>query len=155
MDLFFFKIKLFSIGLGMAFGYSPHIVQCLTGIMYDSFSLSLLFILFLPLQSSKVISLNVRFWDLSQLRYRTLQLQCHYIGDIDTQSTVPPVIIKPLHQIIPHLTKPTTARPPPEFQVLCSSQHMSIKLPSGPTSGLFVQGEFEVQAFNIKSKKIT
>lgn len=100
-----------------------------------------------------MISLYVRFWDLSQLRYRTLQLQCHYIGDIDTQPTVPPVTIKPLHQIIPHLTKPTPARPPPEFQVLCSSQHMSVKLPPGPTSGLFVQGEFEVQAFNIKSKK--
>lgn len=114
---------------------------------------SLCFCFFLPLQSSTVISLYVRFWDLSQLRYRTLQLQCRYIGHIDPQSTVLPVTIKPLHQIILHLTKPTPARPPPELQVLCSSQHMSVKLPSGPTSGLFVQGEFEIQAFNIKSNK--
>ncbi|XP_016346589.1 uncharacterized protein LOC107692154 [Sinocyclocheilus anshuiensis] len=81
--------------------------------------------------SSTVISLSVRFWDLSQLRYRTLQLQCQYIEDIDTQ---------PLHQIIPHLTtKPTATQPPSKFEVLCSSQHMSVKLPPGPTSSLFVK----------------
>ncbi|XP_016381504.1 uncharacterized protein LOC107718782 isoform X2 [Sinocyclocheilus rhinocerous] len=81
--------------------------------------------------SSTVISLSVRFWDLSQLRYRTLQLQCQYIEDIDAQQ---------LHQIIPHLTtKPTAAQPPSKFEVLCSSQHMSVKLPPGPTSSLFVQ----------------
>ncbi|XP_043098802.1 uncharacterized protein LOC122347503 isoform X2 [Puntigrus tetrazona] len=90
--------------------------------------------------SSTVIYLTVRFWDLSQLRYRTLQLQCHHTGDIGTQPTVPPTTIEPLHQSIPHLTPtPTLARPPPEFQLLCSSQHMSIKLPPGPTSGIFVQ----------------
>ncbi|XP_042616504.1 uncharacterized protein LOC109055509 isoform X3 [Cyprinus carpio] len=81
--------------------------------------------------SSTVISLSVRFWDLSQLRYRTLQLQCQYIEDIDTQ---------PLHQIIPHFTtKPTAAQPSSKFEVVCSSQHMSVKLPPGPTSSVFVQ----------------
>lgn len=100
--------------------------------------------LFLPLQSSTVISLSVRFWDLSQLRYRTLQLQCHYIGDTGTQSTVPPVTIKPLHQITSRLTTKPAARPLPKFQVLCTSQHMSVKLPPGLTSDLFVQGGFQV-----------
>ncbi|XP_052460874.1 uncharacterized protein LOC128018981 isoform X1 [Carassius gibelio] len=81
--------------------------------------------------SSTVISLSVRFWDLSQLRYRTLQLQCQYTEDIDTQ---------PLHQIIPQLTtEPTATQPPSKFEVLCSSQHMSVKLPPGPTSSLYVQ----------------
>ncbi|KAK2909147.1 hypothetical protein Q8A67_004984 [Cirrhinus molitorella] len=90
--------------------------------------------------SPTVISLSVRFWDLTQLRYRTLQLQCHYIGDISTQPIVPPATVKPVYQIIPHLTtKPTAAQPPPKFQVLCTSQHMSINLPTGSTSGLFVQ----------------
>ncbi|KAI2668262.1 Zona pellucida sperm-binding protein 4 [Labeo rohita] len=81
----------------------------------------------------------VLFWDLSQLRYRTLQLQCHYIGDTGTQSTVPPVTIKPLHQITSRLTTKPAARPLPKFQVLCTSQHMSVKLPPGLTSDLFVQ----------------
>ncbi|ROL46447.1 Zona pellucida sperm-binding protein 4 [Anabarilius grahami] len=89
-------------------------------------------------KSPTVISLYVRFWDTSQLRLRTLQLQCHYVGDGGTQPTVPP--FKPLHQIEPDFTTiHTPAQPPPKFQVLCSSQHMSVKLPPVPTSGLIVE----------------
>ncbi|XP_051762586.1 uncharacterized protein LOC127519129 isoform X3 [Ctenopharyngodon idella] len=89
-------------------------------------------------KSPTVISLYVRFWDSSQLRFRTLQLQCHYVGDRGTQPTVPP--FKPLDQIVPHFTTiHTPAQPPPKFQVVCSSQHMSVKLPPVPTSGLIVQ----------------
>ncbi|KAK7165943.1 hypothetical protein R3I93_005887 [Phoxinus phoxinus] len=79
-------------------------------------------------KSSTVISLYVRFWDSPQLRFRTLQLQCHHVGDRGTRPTVP------------HLTTVhTPAQSPPKFQVACSSQHMSVKLPPGPTSGLIVQ----------------
>ncbi|XP_048052492.1 uncharacterized protein LOC125272016 isoform X2 [Megalobrama amblycephala] len=77
-------------------------------------------------KSPTVISLYVRFWDFSQLRLRTLQLQCQYDGDEGTQPTVPPFIYTP-------------AQPSPQFQVVCSSQHMSVKLPPVPTSGLIVQ----------------
>ncbi|KAG1956170.1 zona pellucida sperm-binding protein [Pimephales promelas] len=75
-------------------------------------------------KSPTVISLYVRFWDSTQLRSRTLQLQCHHVGDGGTRPTRP------------HFT---TAQPPPKFQVSCSSQHMSVKLPPGPTSGIIVQ----------------
>lgn len=34
------------------------------------------------------------------------------------------------------------ARPTPkEVQVFCSSQHMSVRVPPGPTSGIVVEGE--------------
>lgn len=119
----------------MSFGYFLHIVLCLSGIIYMTLfhSFSFLFLSFLPLQSPTVISLYVRFWYSPQLRFRTLQLQCHHVGDGGTRPTVP-------HFTTVH----TPAQPPPKFQVACSSQHMSVKLPPGPTSGLIVQGEFEV-----------
>ncbi|XP_067297233.1 uncharacterized protein [Pseudorasbora parva] len=83
-------------------------------------------------KSATVISLNVRFWDSSQLRFRTLQLQCHHFEDGGTQRTVSQ--FKPLHQIVP-----TSAQSPSKFQVVCSSQNMSVTLPPGPTSGIIVQ----------------
>lgn len=99
------------------------------------------------LQSPTVISLYVRYWDTSQLRLRTLQLQCQYVGDGGTKPTVPP--FKPQHQLEPDVTTTQTpAQPPPKFQVECSSQHMTVKLPPVPTSGLIVQGEFEVRFIN-------
>lgn len=86
-----------------------------------------------------MISLFIRFWDSSQLRTRTIQLQCRHVVSPDT--------LKPLHLIIPG-TATAPARQPPKVQVLCSSQHMSVKVPPGPTSGLVVEGEFpELLAF--------
>lgn len=116
----------------MAFREFMHIVF-IRYHMTLSFTISPLFSSpFLPLQSPTVISLYVRFWDFSQLRLRTLQLQCHNgDGDEGTQPTVPPFIYTP-------------AQPPPQFQVVCSSQHMSVKLLPVPTSGLIVQGEIVV-----------
>ncbi|CAM4479174.1 unnamed protein product [Leuciscus chuanchicus] len=79
-------------------------------------------------KSPTVISLYVRFWYSPQLRFRTIQLQCHHVGDGGTQPTVP-------HFTTVH----TPPQPPPKFQVACFSQHMSVKLPPGPISGLIVQ----------------
>nr|XP_055060703.1 uncharacterized protein LOC129444221 [Misgurnus anguillicaudatus] len=82
--------------------------------------------------SSSMISLYVRFWDSSLLRARTLQLQCRYLGDVDAQSADLFGTPKPLSH---HPARPT----PEEVQVFCSSQHMSVRLPPGPTSGLVVE----------------
>lgn len=115
-----------------------HTLSCVYRASYDTFTLSLfLSSPSVPLQSSTEISLYVRFWDSSQRRFRTLHLQCRYVGDGGIKPTIPP--FKPQHQIV-H----TPAVPAPKMQVVCSSQHMNVKLPPVPTSGLAVQGEFEV-----------
>ncbi|TRY99549.1 hypothetical protein DNTS_020834, partial [Danionella cerebrum] len=87
--------------------------------------------------SSTIISLFIRFWDSSKERYRTLQLQCHFYDEKSTQSPLPLAPAKPFQQAIPNLTDvPPKKRS--KFDVLCSSQHMTVKLPHR-ASELFVQ----------------
>ncbi|XP_056623084.1 uncharacterized protein LOC130436458 [Triplophysa dalaica] len=80
--------------------------------------------------SSTVTAFFIRFWDSSQMRTRTIQLQCRH--------KLPPDALEPFHQIIPH-TSSAPARQPPDVQVLCSSQHMSVKVPPGPMLRLVVE----------------
>ncbi|KAI7810564.1 putative zona pellucida sperm-binding protein 4-like [Triplophysa rosa] len=82
--------------------------------------------------SSSVTSLFIRFWDSSQMRTRTIHLQCRH--------ALLPDALEPFHQIIPRTTStPASARQPPNVQVLCSSQHMSVKVPPGPIFSLLVE----------------
>ncbi|KAA0721904.1 hypothetical protein E1301_Tti020526 [Triplophysa tibetana] len=80
--------------------------------------------------SSSVTAFFIRFWDSSRMRTRTIQLQCRH--------TLPPDAIEPFHQMIPH-TSSAPSRQPPDLQVLCSSQHMSVNVPPGPIFRLVVE----------------
>lgn len=89
-------------------------------------------------KSSTVISLFIRYWHSSQNRHRTVHLQCRHSRGAGRRTTIPPLPVNPLNQIIEH-TVEVPSETYPHFKVLCSSQHMSVKLPPGSTSGIFVK----------------
>ncbi|CAB1439904.1 unnamed protein product [Pleuronectes platessa] len=77
------------------------------------------------------ISLPLMFWDLSMGHYRTLEPQCPYESTPVTTAPVTP----------PASTTPPSTTPSPvqKPKVSCSSHHMTIKLPSGPISGILLK----------------
>ncbi|XP_062244544.1 uncharacterized protein LOC133954223 [Platichthys flesus] len=77
------------------------------------------------------ISLPLMFWDLSMGQYRTLEPQCPYESTPVTSAPVTP----------PAATTPPSTTPSPvqKPKVSCSSHHMTVKLPSGPVSGILLK----------------
>ncbi|XP_035515542.1 protein piccolo [Morone saxatilis] len=86
------------------------------------------------------ISLPLRFWDLSIAKYRTLDLQCPYqmIPETPEPVTAP---VTPSVSPAPPSTTASKVSPSvvPKHQVFCSSNQMTVELPSGPISGIVVK----------------
>ncbi|XP_058496397.1 uncharacterized protein si:ch73-90k17.1 isoform X1 [Solea solea] len=83
------------------------------------------------------ISLPLRFWDLSKAQYRTLEPQCPYEGASETPTVVTPTV--------PPAPPSTTVPADPKPRVICSSHQMTVKLPSGPISGILLKDVKENQ----------
>ncbi|KAG7487129.1 hypothetical protein JOB18_047067 [Solea senegalensis] len=83
------------------------------------------------------ISLPLRFWDLSKAQYRTLEPQCPYEGASETPTVVTPTV--------PPAPPSTTVSADPKPRVICSSHQMTVKLPSGPISGILFKDVKENQ----------
>lgn len=65
-------------------------------------------------------------------QYRTLELVCPY--DSGPETPAPDLLPTPL-------TPPTTTdSADPRPQIICSSHQMSVKIPSGPISGILLKG---------------
>ncbi|XP_036969297.1 uncharacterized protein LOC119027879 isoform X2 [Acanthopagrus latus] len=82
------------------------------------------------------VSLPLRFWDLSIAQYRTLDLQCpHQATPMTPAPVTPPVFPTPPWSTMGKSILPDVPKP----KVLCSSDQMTVELPSGPISGIFVK----------------
>ncbi|XP_068583428.1 uncharacterized protein [Cebidichthys violaceus] len=79
------------------------------------------------------VSLLLRFWDLSVVQYRSLDLRCPYQTTPETPvPSTPPVSPTP-----PSSTKDKVGPAVvPKRKVFCSSHQMTLELPSGPLSGI-------------------
>ncbi|XP_027138282.1 zona pellucida sperm-binding protein 4 [Larimichthys crocea] len=87
-----------------------------------------------------IVSLPLRFWDLSVARYRTVDLQCPY-------QTPPPVTVPPTPPST--TTIPTSGKVVQKPKVFCSPHQMTVELPPGPISGIVVK-DFKGNQMNLQ-----